>query len=313
MGDLACTPAGLPAAGPIRERLAVVRCGGRQGSGYLLTPWLVLTAAHLVEGAEDVRVTVPGPQGEVRCDRAGLWPREQSGVDVALLASARELAAPESFAWAGNRWARLSSLGPVPDCVAVGFPYVQRDAAGRLDTEQLTGVYKPGSGMFTGRDVLALDGVPPAARPDGISPLAGMSGAAVFAGGVLLGVVTADPTGWQHGRVTVTPLHRLLDEPDFTAVLDAHDVRVPRLTSPPGQLTDEDAEFEVRYAAYTAKRHDTLRIFGIDVSERGRATWPLDAAYYSLEAAPSTRRASGWPARQDDPPGPLGPAGPRRP
>jgi hypothetical protein len=291
------------------HRIAVVRCGGRQGSGYLLTPRLVLTAAHVVEGDEDVRVTVPGPHGEVRCDLAGRWRHKNAGIDVALLTSPQELTPDEGFAGAGNRWARITSLGPVPHCVAVGFPYVQRDAAGRLDTEQLLGTYKPGSGLFSGRDVVALDGVPPAPRPDGVSPLAGLSGAAVFAGGVLMGVVNGDPSGWQHGRVTVTPMHRLLDEQSFVDVLLRHDVNVPHLTAPPGQLTDEDAEFEFRYATYMAKRHDTLRIFGIDVSERSRATWPLDAAYYSLEAAPSARHASVW-AGRDVPAMGIGPSGP---
>jgi NACHT domain len=285
---------------PRRGRLAVVRCDGRQGSGYLLTPGLVLTTAHLVEGTADVRVTVPGSAGEVVCTRAGAWRREQSGVDVALLASATGLAPAGLFSPAGNHWARISTLGPVPHCDAIGFPYVQRDAAGRLDSEQLTGTYKPGSGLFSGRDVLALHGTPPARRPDGVSPLAGMSGAAVFARGVLMGVVATDPSGWQHGRVTVTPMHRLLEENDFVAALGAHGLPLPRLTPPPGQLTDEDADFELRYGAYVAKRHSTLRIFGIDVSERGRATWPLDAAYYSLQAAPGRAREELWAA--------LGPA-----
>lgn len=280
--------------GPVRERLALVRCAGRQASGYLLTPRLVLTAAHAVAGEEQVRVTVPGPRGEMPCERAGLWLQERSGVDVALLASGEDLAGAEHFERSGPTFAQVqSSLGPVPGCVAVGFPYVQRDAAGRLDTEQLTGTYKPGTGLFGGSGVLALDGVPPEPRADGISPLAGMSGAAVFVQGLLLGVVTAVPAGWQHGRVNVTPMDHLFQEPDFVALRRTHKLWVMRRMAPAGQLHDAVAEFEHRYAAYLAKRHDTLRIFGIDVSRRGRATWPLDAAYYSLEAAPSARRAGG--------------------
>ncbi|MDT3396832.1 NACHT domain-containing protein [Streptomyces sp. B1866] len=45
----------------------------------------------------------------------------------------------------------------------------------------------------------------------------------------------------------------------------------------------ETADFEQRYAAYVAGKYGTLTIFGIDV-DRSEATWPLDAAYLSLEA-----------------------------
>ncbi|MET9221369.1 NACHT domain-containing protein [Streptomyces sp. NPDC003300] len=180
----------------------------------------------------------------------------------------------------------LSSLAPVPDCQAIGFPYAQRDASGGLDTEQLTGTYKPGSGLLGGRDVLAVDGTPPAPRPDGLSPWAGMSGAAVFAGDVLIGVVTTDPTGWQHGRVTVTLLQRPYDGTGLRSVLSQQGF-TPLFVPPPGQLIDPRSTFEARYAPYLVKRHGTLRIFGIDLTDRKRATWPLDAAYYSLEATPT--------------------------
>ncbi|MFC4036738.1 NACHT domain-containing protein [Streptomyces polygonati] len=270
--------------GPVRERLAVVQCGGRQGSGYLLTPTVVLTAAHVVAGTEEVRVTTPGSRGEVVCGRLGSWYREQSGVDVALVAATEPLT-PEQhfFGWADRHWADITALGQIPNCTAIGFPYAQRGPGGLLDSEQVNGTYKPGSGLFSRRNVLTVDGTPPAARPDGVSPWAGMSGAAVFVGGVLLGVITADPSGWQHGRLTITPMHRLLGEEGFLAVLDALDFRARR-TSPPGQIIDESAEFEQRYGAYLGKHHGALRIFGIDLTARRRATWPLDTAYYSLEA-----------------------------
>ena len=36
--------------GPVAERIVAVFSGGRQGSGYLLSPRLILTAAHVIRG-----------------------------------------------------------------------------------------------------------------------------------------------------------------------------------------------------------------------------------------------------------------------
>ncbi|MCT9004919.1 NACHT domain-containing protein [Streptomyces rhizosphaerihabitans] len=44
-----------------------------------------------------------------------------------------------------------------------------------------------------------------------------------------------------------------------------------------------DAPFEERYARYIASKHGKLTIFGLDLSE-SPGTWPLDAAYLSLDA-----------------------------
>ncbi|MEV6009922.1 NACHT domain-containing protein [Streptomyces sp. NPDC051976] len=280
---------------PARRRLAVVRSGGHQGSGYLLTGRLVLTAAHLLSHERDIRVTALDGHGEAPCTTVASWYDHATGLDVALLASDRPLTDPAALDAGPLAWAKIGTLAPIPGCQAVGFPYGQRDAAGGLDTEQLIGTYKPGSGLVTGRDVIAVDGVPPEPRPDGISPWAGMSGAAVFTDGVLLGVVTSDPRGWRHGRVTVTPVQRLRDEPGFLSALDAVGYLAPSFVDASCTFPDPTAEFESRYAGYVAKRHGTLRIFGIDLTDRRRATWPLDAAYYSLEAAPTALRdVGGW-------------------
>ncbi|MFD8984106.1 NACHT domain-containing protein [Streptomyces sp. NPDC059564] len=48
-----------------------------------------------------------------------------------------------------------------------------------------------------------------------------------------------------------------------------------------------DAAFERDYLAYTATRHGTLTIFGLDLAPDA-ARWPLDVAYLSLEAASGT-------------------------
>ena len=274
-----------PAPDPVRERIAAVFSGGRQGSGYLLTRRLVLTASHVIADDEDVRVAVPGGHGTVECAPIYAW--QTDDCDIALLHATEDLA---DFPEAAMRWGRPASLAPIRDCQAIGFPHAQRGPDGKLDTEQLVGTFKPGSGLLGGRYVLDSDHTPPAARSDGGSPWAGMSGAAVFSDGVFMGVIATDPHGWQHGRVEVTAAHVLLDNTRFVHELAYFD-STPVVVTPPGQSTGPDTDFEVRFADYTARRHGTLTIFGVDLADTSRAEWPLDAAYLSLEAAASDRRA----------------------
>ncbi|WP_413102590.1 NACHT domain-containing protein [Streptomyces sp. Inha503] len=60
------------------------------------------------------------------------------------------------------------------------------------------------------------------------------------------------------------------------------DLLIERIPSQSAQ----DAAFEGRYAEYMIRKHSTLTIVGIDLSH-AEATWPLDAAYLSLEAVSS--------------------------
>ncbi|MFE3219971.1 NACHT domain-containing protein [Streptomyces antimycoticus] len=60
------------------------------------------------------------------------------------------------------------------------------------------------------------------------------------------------------------------------------DILIERIPS----QTAQDAGFERRYAEYMTGKHSTLTIVGIDLSH-AEATWPLDAAYLSLEAVSS--------------------------
>ncbi|MEW1863202.1 NACHT domain-containing protein [Streptomyces sp. NPDC088194] len=280
------------------RRLAVLQSGHVQGSGYLLTPTLVLTAAHVVAGDAPVRLTTPG--GPIRAEgrRVGTWYDPGRGIDVALVAGEQRLAdddafpdAPPGHAVPAECWADTASLDPVAGCEAIGFPHVQRFDGGRLDTEQVIGTYKPGSNLFSEYGVLVVDGAPPTTAADGTSPWAGLSGAAVLTGGALLGVVVAQQNGWQQSRIAFTPLARLLGDETFVDALTAHGYRVPRLVSPPRRPPD----FETRYADHLARHHGTLRIFGIDFTARSRVTWPLDSAYYGLEVtADRGTGADGW-------------------
>ncbi|MFI5879967.1 NACHT domain-containing protein [Streptomyces sp. NPDC051554] len=78
---------------------------------------------------------------------------------------------------------------------------------------------------------------------------------------------------------------RLLDE--TLRLLDALVDRFPR----PGSA---DEEFETRYLAHIERKYGKLNIFGLDLSDPGRARWPLDTAYLNLEMA--SQRDGGSPS-----------------
>ncbi|OEJ28809.1 hypothetical protein BGM19_01905 [Streptomyces agglomeratus] len=78
---------------------------------------------------------------------------------------------------------------------------------------------------------------------------------------------------------------RMLDE--TLRLLDALVDRIPR----PGSA---DEEFEIRYLAHIERKYGKLNIFGLDLSDPGRARWPMDTAYLNLELA--SQRDGGSPS-----------------
>ncbi|MFJ8538800.1 serine protease [Streptomyces sp. NPDC093591] len=190
----------------------------RQGSGYLLSSHLVLTTAHVLGDRQPV-VAVPGGSGPRRA--VVVWQRRDERCDAALLLTDAELVdAATADGLSRVAWGRIAALDPLPGCQAIGFPQAAR-IEGRPDTEQLVGTLKPGSSLMRGRYV--LDSVHNAPSPgDGPSPWSGMSGAALFAEGLLIGVVCGDPVAWAHGRVEAVPVQLLLEDPEFTVLVERH-------------------------------------------------------------------------------------------
>jgi len=253
------------------ERIAAV-FGASQGSGYLLTGRLVLTAAHLLpdDGGEPTAV-VHGGRGPVRCRVVG-----RSG-DQALLLAEDDLVRPETADGFGPlRIGVPGGLEPLAGCHATGFPAVERDGR-QLESSQFVGTVAPGTHLVAGQYVLSSADRPPAG--DG-TLWAGMSGAAVFFRGLLIGVVSAEPDAARgnHSRLTVTPV-----DPDLlhgTPDLAVHCVRVT-------EQDIADADFEARHAAAVRHDHGQLRIFGLDVVRARSRPRDLDTAYLSLEAEPA--------------------------
>ncbi|WP_053850027.1 NACHT domain-containing protein [Streptomyces sp. NRRL B-24085] len=283
--------------GPLADRPAVVLCG-TQGSGYLLSPRVVLTAAHVVARGSGIRVLVPGRREPVRCER--VWQRDDMSCDAALLLADEPLTDEASDAAWASRWGRVGGIAPLPGCEAIGYPHVQRDDRARLESEHVTGTVKPGSALVRQSYVLDVDHVP-APRADGGSPWAGFSGAALFARGLLIGVVAADSEGWLHSRLKATPVDELLSDESFVRALTQLGCPAPDVREVRGPATDLDAEFEERYAAYIRGIHSRLTIYGVDLNHDRE--WPLDASYLSLEARAGQRPSGG--ADRTDRDGPL--------
>ncbi|MBX6386666.1 MAG: trypsin-like peptidase domain-containing protein, partial [Microbispora sp.] len=178
------------------------------GSGYLIASNLVLTARHVV--ADDAGTSF-------------------DGLSVRFIANGRPLACRLAWAGAGSldaallritdsgateckpvRWGQLAAATPEMACQAVGFPLAMEQPGGLRDTEHLSGSINPGTGLLSGRLHITASS---AAPKEGT--WVGMSGAALFCGPLLTGVIVEDPAAFESRRLTAEPVTRLLADPAF--------------------------------------------------------------------------------------------------
>ncbi|MFJ6085976.1 NACHT domain-containing protein [Streptomyces sp. NPDC092369] len=275
---------------------SVVVLAGSQGSGVMLTPRLVLTSAHVLRNKEWIRTV--HPESEQPLPSRVVWRDEET--DVALLLTGEELVAPDRWALARLRWGAVGASDPLPGCQVVGFPSVQRFGPDdQLEYDQLTGTVLPMAGRIRSTLVCEFDRAPVAAPKPGESPFAGLSGAPLFAGAVLIGVVTQVPDKRDHRRIEATPVERILRAPNFPRqVMGSEPGHVPPVleTVGPG-FHMEDERFERRYARALKTRYRKIEIFGLDELGTTETNWDLDTAYLSLEAisAAETRESAPLP------------------
>jgi hypothetical protein len=235
-----------------------------------------MTSRHVLEGADAIEVIHPSGDTPVSC--TVLWADRES--DVALLRADDDLISAERAAPLGAlRVGRVATSSPLMHCQIVGFPQIQRYGKHGEDLEydQYRASVLPMAGRM--RNVLVCELDRPAAdeRDGRTSPYLGLSGAPVFAGAVLLGVVTQVPRGRHHLRVEAVSAESVLkaSEPDIW-----HDRHCEDITD----VHPQDEQFEARYAADLSSQYRKTEIFGIDELGRSEARWDLDTAYLSLEA-----------------------------
>lgn len=94
------------------------------------------------------------------------------------------------------RWGRTVTHRPGIKCVTAGIPEVAQRPGQAVEMLQPSGTLNPGDRYVGDRYQVSLDQTPPAPREDGGSPWSGLSGAALFCGDLLVGVVASDPAGW---------------------------------------------------------------------------------------------------------------------
>ena len=213
---------------PLRERVVEVEVDlgksgepYRYGSGFRLGGRLVLTAAHVVADASAAKIMVRGPDKVPHPAYVveGLV-GDPDDADLALLQLTDEAAElPTTPAVASvNRDAAVPV--PVDGCWAVGYPLFQEVASSSAgsdpvtrETAQVWGMILPAENLVGGLLSLQVTSaprdLPPHQEALGESQWSGMSGAAVFAGERLLGVVSEHAPRRGPSTITVTPLTRV--------------------------------------------------------------------------------------------------------
>lgn len=306
--------------------------GQQQGSGVLLGPRTILTCAHVV-GSDPVAVAHPTQEGQVSCTT--LWTGDRHLIDAAILVADRDIIPAAQLG--RLRWARLTRDDALEGCQTLGFPGQQRYRRNHLDFGQYTGRVLPVAGRLRGALTFWLDHSP--GRPGERSPLAGLSGAPVFAGSVLLGIVSKvrGTAGHQHLEAVPaeavqqtlrrTSLNELFSARDTGPVTPGDGGSLPAvwwptpaekslgaaLALPPlERLTtfhSQDSAFEEGYADALRAQYRKTEVFGIDELGISEASWDLDTAYLSLEATEVEREEGAWPG---SPIAALSPARPQR-
>lgn len=185
-----------------------VSAGSSFGSGCLLSERLVLTARHVV--CADDGTPYPDPRVRFLDDAEPLVCRiVWSGgpdLDAALL----EIADGRRTQRVPVRWGQLVTGQAGVPCEAAGFPRAMAQEDGLRDLEQVRGSVNPGTGFLGRRLYLDVQGATPAP-----GAWAGMSGAAVWSGPLLIGVVAWEPEAFAAGRLAAEPATRLFEDPGF--------------------------------------------------------------------------------------------------
>jgi tetratricopeptide (TPR) repeat protein len=214
-----------------------------RGSGYLVTSRQVLTAAHVLTGAVEVRVRFNADQaGEWSARAEATW--SDPNLDIAVLSIRESSIVPRGAApvAAGVRFGRI--VRPPVDCETLGFPLFKlREDPSRLsaddrpsryrNSEHAIGTVTSWSGLRDGTMSVRVGAPERDPKPDR-SPWEGMSGAALFSGEYLIGVIGKHHRGDGPGTLTAYRVDHWLNQ--LTAEQIAELASLIGLPDTPGAL-----------------------------------------------------------------------------
>ena len=193
--------------------------GGTRGSGYLIAPGRVLTAAHVLAGASVVHVRLDlGQDTEVDVQAETWWadPKGHDGTDLAVVTIPVHATL--------GRQCEPARFGQMRDCAAVlkvqafGFPRfkLKADPADVAqpgvfrDLEQVVGHAPLAANRRQRTLAVCLDHPPPSEADP--SPWEGMSGGSVWAGERIVAVVAEHHPFEGTGRLTARRIDRSYDQ-----------------------------------------------------------------------------------------------------
>lgn len=182
--------------------------GDSFGSGYLVSDRLVLTAGHVVDAAR-------GP-----CEVRTLGTHEWVAATVVWRGSDCDAALLEAEGLDVRAPARLGRLatGARAHCRSLGFPVAQARERVR-DTEEVAGHVVPLTARKSGLLTVHVEGSVPEQDASGHSPWEGFSGAALFCGSLLVGVLAVDPAHFGTDRLEAVPVAAMAADADFRAAM----------------------------------------------------------------------------------------------
>ncbi len=179
-----------------------------------------LTSAHVVP-REGKRTTLFRPGHTGVCSAVVVWRGTPGGLFDAALLSVDD---PQwvSSTGAPVRWGRIATRRTGALCEAWGAANMAQRPGKAVDTAHPSGTINPGDSFVANRYVMNVDKHPPEGEADGASPWGGMSGAALFAGRLLIGVIASDQAGFPHSRLAAVPAYVLWANPGFHAAMAEH-------------------------------------------------------------------------------------------